>query len=181
MQSQRSKTGTIMAKSNRCGQRALVALLTGAAALSGCTSLVPAALPPGASIAQARQAIIAPTGEYALPGGGTRLEYAQGSFGRQTYMLDFDANGILVSSQQVLTGQNFAAITPGLSSADVRFRLGRPVQVFSVPWQKLHVWNYRYAGGDCVWFQVSISDAAQQVTESGNGPDPACNAPNPKN
>ena len=170
-----------MTNMDRCRRYENVALLIGAAVLGGCTSLLPATLPVGAPIAQARQALIAPTGEYALPGGGTRLEYAQGGFGRQTYMLDFDAGGTLVSSQQVLTGENFAAITPGLSSADVRMRLGRPVHVFSVPWQKLHVWNYRYGGGDCVWFQVSISDAAQQVTEAGNGPDPACNAPNPKN
>ena len=167
-----------MTKSNRLLRWARVALLSTAALVGGCAAIAPGALPPGTPIDRARHGFFAPTGEYALPGGGTRLEFAQGSFGRQTYMLDFDANGVLVLSQQVLTETNFATITPSLSGADVRMRLGRPAQVFSVPWQKLHVWNYRYFGGDCRWFQVSVSDAAQQVTEAGMGMDPACDGPN---
>jgi hypothetical protein len=144
---------------------------------AGCAALAPGALPPGTPIAQARQTLLAPTGEYRLPGGGTRLEYAQGSFGRQTYMLDFDASGVLVASRQVLTEDEFAAIVPGMAAGDVRMRLGRPAQVFGVAWQHLQIWNYRWFGGDCVWFQVSVSDAAQQVTEAGIGTDPACDGP----
>ena len=147
-------------------------------ALGACTSIAPAALPIGAGIAQARAAVFAPTGEYPLPGGGTRLEYAQGSFGRQTHMLDFDASGALVSKQQVLTEANFETIRPGQAAADVRLRLGRPAHVFNVGWQKLQVWNYRFAAGDCVWFQVSIANATQRVTETGIGTDPACDGPN---
>jgi hypothetical protein len=146
-------------------------------ALVGCAGWAPAALPPGSSIESARSGVIKPGAEYPLPGGGTRLEFAQGSFGKQTFMLDFDAAGRLVSTQQVLTEQNFATVAPGLSAADLREKLGRPAQVFSVPWQKQHVWNYRYFGGDCVWFQVTLSDASQRVTESGIGTDPACDGP----
>ena len=153
----------------------IVAALTVAAFAGGCAA--PGGLPAGSSIDSARHLLFAPTGEYALPDGGTRLEYAQGSFGKQTYMLDFDAGGRLVASRQVLTEAEFAGITPGQSQADVRARLGRPAQVFSVPWQKLHVWNYRYFGGDCTWFQVSISDTAQEVTAAGIGTDPACDGP----
>jgi len=40
------------------------------------------------------------------------------------------------------------------------------------------VWNYRWWAGDCVWFQVSISQAMQRVTDAGYGTDPACDAPN---
>ena len=147
-------------------------------AITGCTSLAPAALPRGSNITEARRALVAPTGEHALPGGGTRLEYAQGSFGRQTFMLDFDPGGALVSTQQVLTEANFATIRPGMPAAEVRLRLGRPAHVFGVSWQQLQVWNYRFAGGDCVWFQVSIGNATQQVTEAGIGTDPACDGPN---
>ncbi len=159
-------------------RRAARAALWGAAALlAGCTALAPGALPPGTSIEQARHGLFAPTGEYVLPSGGTRLEFARGGFGRQTDMLDFDASGRLVAAQQVLIEQNFASITPGMAGADVRLRLGRPAQVFAVPRQKLHVWNYRWFGGDCVWFQVSIGDAQQQVTDAGIGTDPACDGP----
>lgn len=145
---------------------------------TACTFLSPGLSAPGTSIDQIRGSGRVPTGEYALPGGGRRLEFAQGSFGRETYMMDFDASGKLVTSEQVLDADHFAAIVPGMSSQEVRMRLGRPARVFPVGWQKLQVWNYRYVGGDCVWFQVSISQGDGRVTETGTGYDPACDGPN---
>ena len=165
------------ARAGKFAMALLTALLALTAALAGCAVLTPGGLPAGTPIAQVRQSWLAPSGEYALPGGGTRLEYARGSFGRETYMLDFDAKGSLLTSQQVLTEANFATIEPGMSSQDVRMRLGRPAHVFNVGWQKLQVWNYRFFGGDCVWFQVSISNADQRVTQAGIGYDPACDGP----
>ena len=156
---------------------AAAALAPALVALAGCAPLAPAALPPGTPIAQARQSLFAPTGEYALPGGGTRLEFAQGAFGRQTYMLDFDRGGALVESRQVLTEPDFATIRPGMPAQEVLMRLGHPAQVFGVPRQQLQVWNYRWFGGDCVWFQVSVSDTSGAVTEAGTGTDPACDGP----
>lgn len=161
-------------------------LRTAAAALlalcaAGCGTLTPGATPVGTPIETVRHGIAAPTGEYKLPNGGIRLEFAQGSFGKQTWMLDFDAGGHLVTNQQVLTEANFWNITPGMNANDVRMRLGRPANVFNVPWQQLQVWNYRFPTGDCVWFQVSLSQAgnqAGQVTESSMGSDPACDGPN---
>jgi hypothetical protein len=152
-------------------------LVAGAALLGGCASFAPEFVPLGSSIDQARRLVVKPNAEYALPKGGTRLEFARGAFGKETYMLDFDAGGTLVAKQQVLTEENFATITPGLSSQEVRLRLGRPADVFGVPYQKLHVWNYRYIAGDCRWFQVSLRDADQRVTEASLGPDPACDGP----
>ena len=146
------------------------------AALGACSSLAPGGLPLGTPIGEARASFLGPTGEYPLPDGGTRLEFARGAHGKQTYMLDFDASGSLIASQQVLTEQNFATIVPGLPAAEVRMRLGRPAEVFNVPWQRLQVWNYRYFEGDCVWYQVSISEVGR-VTESNYGTDPACGAP----
>ena len=147
------------------------------AMLSACST--PGRLPPGTPIDAVRHGARSPSAEYALPDGGTRLEFAQGgSFNRETWMLDFDAKGTLVSSQQVLTEANFANITPGMPADDVRLRLGRPVQVFGAGWHEhIQVWNYRFAGGDCVWFQVSIRDADQKVREAGIGQDPACDGP----
>ncbi|HEY9067494.1 MAG TPA: hypothetical protein VIO33_21105 [Burkholderiaceae bacterium] len=146
-----------------------------ALAATGCAGLMPGATPLGTDIASVRHGAFGPTGEYPLAGGGTRLEFAQGSFGRQTWMLDFDAAGKLVANRQVLTEANFATIQPGMSALDVRMRLGRPAQVFNVSWQKIQVWNYRYATGDCVWYQISIGDAGLgRVTEASLGTDPAC-------
>lgn len=154
---------------------AALTLFTSAVLLAGCGTLVPGGLLPGTPIAQARQALVGPTGEYALAGGGTRLEFAQGSFGKQTYMLDFDRDGRLVSSQQVLTERNLGGIAAGTTADQVRMRFGRPVWVYGVRFPTpAQVWNYRFDGGDCVWYQVSIGDASQRVTEAGLGPDPAC-------
>lgn len=153
---------------------AIALMLAASLGLAACGSLAPGRLPPGTPIDQARHMIFAPTGEYALRDGATRLEFSQG---RETFMLDFDKTGTLVSNQQVLDLPHFAEIKPGMSDDDVRIRLGRPVQVFGVGWQRLqYVWNYRYWGGDCVWFQVSIDAATRRVTEAGNGSDPACDA-----
>ena len=145
---------------------------------AGCATFAPAALPPGAPIADARAVLGGPTGEYPLPDGGTRLEFSRGAFGRQAWMLDFDAGGHLMHTEQVLDEAHFATIAIGMTAEDVRMRLGRPSHVFNVGWQRLTVWNYRWWAGDCVWFQVSISQAMQRVTDAGYGTDPACDAPN---
>ena len=163
--------------SNRFSRLAASGVFGVAASLTGCAALAPASAPLGTPIAEVRRGSFGPTGEYPLPGGGTRLEFAQGAFGKQTWMMDFDAKGSLVSKEQVLTEANFALVKPGMPGSEVRMRLGRPAHVFSVQRQKLQVWNYRYFGGDCVWFQVSVSDAGP-VTEAGMGTDPACDGPN---
>ena len=150
------------------------ALVVALASLGACSSMRgPASLPPGATIADARQTFGGASGEYALPSGGTRLEFRQG---RATQMLDFDASGRLVSSQQVLNPQTFATITPGMTQEQVLARIGRPAFVFPVGWQQLQVWNYRFGGmeGDCVVFQVSISNATRTVADAGPNTDPAC-------
>lgn len=143
---------------------------------AGCMTF-PGGLPLGSSIAEAGRTVGSPTGEYELPGGGRRLEFAQGRFGRQTYMLDFDASGTLIASAQVLTEANFNQIVAGMPAHDVLMRLGRPAHVFAVPRQRLSVWNYRFFQGDCIWFQISVGDAGF-VTEASMGTDPACDGPN---
>jgi hypothetical protein len=142
-------------------------------ATAACTLMrPPASLPPGTSIADARQTLGAGD-EYPLPNGGTRLSFPRG---KDTYMLDFDASGRLVQSQQVLTPQTFATIQPGMPQAEVLTRLGRPAFVFPVGYQRLQVMNYRFGGleGDCMVFQVSISNTTGNVTEAGTGADPRC-------
>jgi hypothetical protein len=154
----------------------ILAALAAAAALAGCTT--PGNLPPGTPIATVRQGVFGPNGEYALPNGGRRLEFARGSSGKETWMLDFDASGALVASEQVRTQANFDNIARGMPAEEVRMRLGRPSDVFGAGWHEhIHVWSYRFPQGDCFWFQVSIRDADQKVSEAGMGPDPVCNGP----
>ena len=151
----------------------LIGALSLAMTAAACTLMrPPASLPPGTTIADARQTLGAGD-EYPLPNGGTRLSFPRG---KDTYMLDFDAGGRLVESQQVLNLQTFATIQPGMPQAEVLTRLGRPAFVFPVGYQRLQVLNYRFGGleGDCMVFQVSISNATGNVTEAGTGADPRC-------
>ena len=155
--------------------RAVLATVVLAAA--ACSTLDPVgSLPIGAPIDQARQ-IFGLSGEYPLPGGGTRLEFRQR---RQTHMLDFDANGRLVAKRPVLTPAVFATMKPGMTRDEVLALIGHPVGTFPVGWQQLQVWSYRFPPpeGDCVLWQVSIGNATGLVTDVGPNMDPACDGPN---
>ncbi|MDL2338075.1 MAG: hypothetical protein QFE16_09550 [Pseudomonadota bacterium] len=144
------------------------------AMLAGCASYSPSGLPRGASAAQVIAAMGPPTGTAQAP---ERLEFARGPYGKHTYMVDFDANGGLLSWEQVLTENNFFQVLPGQTQDDVLKRLGHPSTTFPIGRQHIVVWNYRYETPFCQWFQVSIGTAPAtlgQVTEVGFGPDPIC-------
>ncbi len=94
---------------------------------SGCVNMSnPARLAPGASAEEIRQLLGEPSGRYPLPGGGQRLEYARGPFGKQTWMLDVDGQGRLSAATQVLTERQFNAIKVGASAEEVLRTIGRP-------------------------------------------------------
>lgn len=157
--------------------RSLLSVIVGTALLAGCTAYSPAGLPPGTTLEQVVAVMGAPTGTLQAP---RRLEFARGPMGRQTYMVDFDADGKLVSWEQVLTENNFWQVTPGQTEDDVLKRLGHPSSVFTIPRQHIAVWNYRYEGPFCQRFQVSIGTAPEtlgHVTDASFGPDPVCTSP----
>jgi hypothetical protein len=158
--------------------RSGIAALCAAAALLlvGCASSSPQGLPVGATEAQVIARMGPPTGRYKLPSGGTRLEFARGPQGKVTYMVDFDANGGSVIWDQVLTPQNFMSLEYGMSSEEVLMRIGHPGSTRSFPRQGLTVWNYRYPTFDCLWYQVSISDAGKFLGAA-NTTDPQCDTP----
>ncbi|MBS0445937.1 MAG: hypothetical protein JSR59_08310 [Proteobacteria bacterium] len=151
-----------------------LALIAVAAGLAGCATTGPGAAAPGMTMDEAQHAYGPPTGTYHFRDGGTRFEYATTPLGRVTYMLDFDAAGRLVRSRQVLTEADFAEIKPGMSKEDVRLRLGPPTEYLRIPRQHLVVWNWRYAGADCTWFQASIGDDDGKVSQASLSPDPIC-------
>ena len=128
---------------------------------------------PGASVGDATNALGKPTSEYALPAGGKRLEYATGPTGRETWMLDFDAGGKLLSTRQVLTENNFNALRLGTSADDVRLAFGRPSFVRRLPRVDQTVWTYRFEHPFCLWFQVGL-DPSGKVVATNYGSDPIC-------
>ena len=149
------------------------AVFLAAALAGGCTSLSPQSLSPGTAVAEARRALGKPTGEYSLPAAGTRLEYATGPYGKQTWMLDFDASGRLTQANQVLTEARFNQVLVGMSQDQLLMSLGRPSERSLLAFQRQTVWSYRYDGPFCQWFQVGI-DQGGRVADTGYYPDPHC-------
>ena len=145
-----------------------------ALAVSGCASLryAPADLPAGASLAQVQAQLGEPTGRYARPEGGERLEFARGPFGRHTYMVDLDAAGRVLQWTQVLREEVFNEVAPGLGASDLLYKLGRPAKRFGI-WRGATVWAWRYETPFCQWFMVTVEPSGV-VRDAGYGPDPIC-------
>jgi hypothetical protein len=145
------------------------------ALLLGCATYGPPSLQPGASVEDANRALGKPTGEYALPAGGKRLEFARGPFGKHTYMLDFDAQGRMQRWEQVLTEARFNAVLAGMPNDEVLLALGHPSEQSTLSWQRQTVWSYRFETLFCRWFQIGI-DVNGRVADTGYAPDPLCEA-----
>jgi hypothetical protein len=149
-------------------------LLLPAALLAACaTGYAPDGLRAGDSVDAAVQKMGAPTGDHVRPEGGRRLEYARGPLGRHTYMLDFDAQGRFIGSEQVLDEAHFNAIPAGISEKELRYRLGRPGRIWGVHYHNQTVYSYRYENYMCQVFQVGITPQGV-VEDTSYGPDPAC-------
>jgi hypothetical protein len=142
--------------------------------VSACTSYSPSGLAPGSTEAAAIKDMGPPNGQSPLPDGGKRLEFARGPLGYHTYMLDFDAQGRLLRSEQVLTEENFAKIQPGMDQAELLALLGHPSEVYgySRP-EPRDAWSYRYWNPSCLWFQVGMTRQGK-VADSAYGTDPIC-------
>lgn len=149
------------------------ALLSSLLALTACSSYAPPADLAGVTRDQIVARMGPPEMQRTLEGGVTRLEYPTGPYGHHTWFVDVDAAGKVLRSEQVLTAQNFNQIVPGLDQAQVRQRLGRPNSTSMLARSRGVVWNYRFEGPFCEWFQVEIS-AEQKVRSAGYGKPPEC-------
>lgn len=140
---------------------------------AGCASLAPPSLSLGTSVADAQRSLGAPTGQYPLADGGTRLEYGRAPYGQQTWMFDFDARGGFTQATQVLTEARFNRIPKGMTRDELLTTLGHPSEQSVIGLLRQTVWSYRFAGHFCQWFQVGIN-AAGRVADTGYYPDPLC-------
>ena len=141
--------------------------------LAGCQSYSPRGIQPGATLPEVEAKMGTRTGTYPLPGGGQRVEFARGPFGKHTYMLEFDAAGRLLHSEQVLTEKHFARIAMGQSRNEVLQAIGHPSDEQRLGFQKRMLWSYRFDSPFCIWYQVSFN-TNWQVVDTGYGPDPLC-------
>jgi len=145
-------------------------------AVAGCAAAWRQPPQAGEDEAAVRQRLGTPTSRYTLGDGGSRLEYATGPFGRQTWMVDVDAGGHVRGARQVLGEASFADVqarSPGLSRDELLLALGRPGERRAGGRAGGEVWSWRYPTNDCLWFQVSVGDDG--IVRSGTyGIDPGC-------
>lgn len=147
--------------------------------LAGCAVAPPG---PGTSRTDVLRNWGVPTAEHALPGGGERLEYASGPYGRTTWMVDLSAVGVVLQARQVLNEAEFQDVmsTPELRRGELLRRLGAPGEVRGFGWRPetrgAQIWSWRYPTNDCLWFEATLT-ADGRVTGSGYGVDPACDTP----
>jgi outer membrane protein assembly factor BamE (lipoprotein component of BamABCDE complex) len=145
---------------NQIGCSALLgAGVLAAGVLAGCASVQPDALAPGASAEQIRAQMGAPSATHTLPGGVKRLEFQ--ASGARTFMLDVDASGTLLRSQQVRNEASFRSITAGMTPEQVRAALGQPDDVSHVGRQRDEVWSWNFRNLECQWFQLGFGSDAR--------------------
>ena len=118
-----------------------------------------------------------PTATYALPGGGQRLEFATGPYGRTTWMVDVDTAGRVMQARQVLSEIEFLAVQSerSLSRDELLRRIGTPGERRGARGGG-QTWSWRYPTNDCLWFQASISRSGE-VEGAAMAIDPRCDAP----
>lgn len=142
---------------------------------AGCAGYAPPRDAAGQTITSVTARLGPPTGRYELPGGSSRWEFARGPMGRHTWMLDVDAQGRVLSSEQVLTAERFAQVRDGMTADEVRRLIGRPGETRPGGFQGGEVWNWRYETNDCLWFELSIIDG--RAKGPAQAIDPRCDAP----
>ncbi|MBQ0945332.1 hypothetical protein KAK07_18480 [Ideonella sp. 4Y16] len=149
------------------------ALASATLALLLCACATPSRWTPGEPLNGVVARLGYPTYEFPGENGQRVLEYATGPFGKYTYQLRFAADERLLSGEQVLTEANFATIVAGMSTEDLRRRIGPPAKRFRVARPPQTVWAYRYDAPFCQWFMVGVGDDGR-VMDTAYGPDPAC-------
>jgi len=107
-----------------------------------------------------------PQAEFRNADGSFTWEYNRQPNGVECHMLSFDAQGVLVKMEQVLTEANFARVQVGMSQDEIRRLLGKPGTVTPFPGKGEEVWDWRVAGTlptEEAHFHVHFDSASGQV------------------
>ena len=113
------------------------------AMLAACAT--PQSLAPGTPLEQARARLGNPTGSYSLAGGGTRLQYSNQPFDQSVWNADFDAQGKLVRTEQMMSDAAFARVQSGKDTrSEVLRDFGQPAEAFNYRLRDETAWMYRY-------------------------------------
>jgi len=96
--------------------------------------------------------------------------------GRETFMVDLDANGRMAHWENVLDENHFDALRPGMTTAEVLRLVGPPTftSQYRLPEPGI-TWNWRFQTIQrCIVFQLAFDAATGKVLEGAYPPDPGC-------
>lgn len=140
--------------------------------LAACSVLMPAPVNVGDTEAELLAKRGEPTNRY-RDGSEQLLEYALGPWGQKTYMARIGSDGKIISFEQVLTMEKFAAIRVGEATKNSVLRtIGAPSETSYLSLTDLDVWSYPYKESG-VWNSVMHVhfDKNGIVRKMLNGPD----------
>ena len=105
--------------------------------------------------------------------GSRTFDYPRQPEGWSNYVIKIGADGKVSSIRQLLTPDNFAKVTPGLTQLEVRAILGRPAKMVPYALKKEEVWDWRFKQNaqDSKMFSVTF-DATGKVLSTGIADDP---------
>lgn len=109
------------------------------------------------SVADARRSLGDPALRWAKPDGGEQLAFPRGPMGYQTWMVHADADGRVLSIENVMSMAHFARIQPGMSQDEVLRILGPSYPGWTVYYKARDelVWEWRYCD---VWAEPARFD-----------------------
>lgn len=142
-----------------------------AATFSACDGMALQELKPGVSTDRdVRNRMGRPTMEWKDADGTRTWEYPRTPEGLVNYMIVIGPDNLLREVRQVLTEENFARVSAGMSREEVRRLLGQPAHELSFPLKKEHVWDWKtkVEPGMEWFFNVHFNDDGVVVKTSSN-------------
>ena len=140
--------------------------------LSGCASYGPTNRMIGSSKDDVISILGKPSTELQRPD-GQLLIYSKGPFGKETFFIYLNHDGVVQRWTQVLDEKNFERIVPGMTRDQVVEIIGESKDRFGLARSRGYVWNYRYVNPFCFWFQIEFA-ADDTVRSAGYGKPPEC-------
>jgi hypothetical protein len=105
--------------------------------------------------------------------GSRTFDYPRQPEGWTNYVIKIGADGKVTSIRQLLTPDNFAKVTPGLTQLEVQAILGRPAKMVPYALKKEEVWDWRFKQNaqESKLFSVTF-DASGKVLSTAIADDP---------
>jgi hypothetical protein len=140
--------------------------------VTGCAGYAPTNTMVGSGRDEIVQVLGKPTTERQTAD-GELLIYSKGPFGKETFFVYLNRDGVMQRWEQVLDEKNFERIVPGITRDQVIEIIGESKDRFGLARGRGYVWNYRYTNPFCFWFQIEFA-ADDTVRSAGYSKPPEC-------